>query len=167
MIKLYAIIIVVALLGGMGYGAKYYYDNTQERIRILTENNAQLESAVAVQEASIDSLKDNIEKFQELNNQLQQDLQKAEQYGDDLRNKLRQIDLVQDAFKDALELQGKMNGATAKLWREIERDTGGDPDPTLPEWLQYDAEGAGDQSGDESGTSTDSTSDSSQTSGSD
>jgi hypothetical protein len=55
-----------------------------------------------------------------------------------LRNKLRQLDLVQDAIKDAAKLEGKMNGATAKLWRSIIADTGGTPDPNLPEWLQSD-----------------------------
>ena len=35
MLKLYGIIIVMGLLGGLGFGAKYYYDSTQAKIEQL------------------------------------------------------------------------------------------------------------------------------------
>jgi len=147
MIKLYLILIVLAVLGSVGYGAVWYYNDTQARIATLRENNAKLEIAVETAEQSINNLQEEAARSQELMNQLSAKLQKAEQYGDDLRNKLRQLDLVQDALKDAMELQGRMNGATAKLWRSIVADTGGTPDPDLPQWLQpREQAGAGDQS---------------------
>ena len=136
MIKIYALLIVLALLGSVGYGAVWYYKDTQQRIATLRENNAKLEIAVETAEQSIDTLREAMERNQELMNKLSNDLQKAEKYGDDLRNKLRQMDLVQDALKDAAKLEGKMNGATAKLWRAITSDTGGTPNSELPEWLQ-------------------------------
>ena len=147
MLKVYAIIIVVGLLGTFAYGAKYYYDSTQATIATLRENNAQLEVAVQTSEASIKLLQEDMQKFQKLNDQLQQDLQAAEAYGDELQSKLNRLDLVQDALKDAAKLEGKMNGATAKLWRGIIEDTGGDASRPLPSWLQSSSEaGAGDQS---------------------
>ena len=147
MIKLYLMLIVLAVLGSVGYGAVWYYNDTQARIATLRENNAKLEIAVETAEQSINNLQEEAARSQELMNELSTKLQKAEQYGDDLRNKLRQLDLVQDALKDAMELQGRMNGATAKLWREITSDTGGTPDPDLPQWLQpREQAGAGDQS---------------------
>jgi uncharacterized protein HemX len=136
MIKLYLMLIVLAILGSVGYGAVWYYNDTQQRIATLRENNAKLEVAVETAEQSMNTMKDEMARNQELMNQLSAKLQKAEAYGDDLRNKLRQLDLVQDAIKDAVKLEGKMNGATAKLWRSIVADTGGTPDPNLPEWLQ-------------------------------
>ena len=136
MIKLYAMLIILAVLGSVGYGAVWYYNDTQQRIATLRENNAKLEVAVETAEQSMNTMKDEMARNQELMNQLSAKLQKAEAYGDDLRNKLRQLDLVQDAIKDAAKLEGKMNGATAKLWRSIVADTGGTPDPNLPEWLQ-------------------------------
>lgn len=146
MIKLYLMLIVLAVLGSVGYGAVWYYNDTQARIATLRENNAKLEIAVETAEQSINNLQEEAARSQELMNQLSAKLQKAEQYGDDLRNKLRQLDLVQDALKDAMELQGRMNGATAKLWRSIVADTGGTPDPDLPQWLQpREQAGAGDQ----------------------
>lgn len=129
-------LIVLAVLGSVGYGAVWYYNDTQQRIATLRENNAKLEVAVETAEQSMNTMKDEMARNQELMNQLSAKLQKAEAYGDDLRNKLRQLDLVQDAIKDAVKLEGKMNGATAKLWRSIVADTGGTPDPNLPEWLQ-------------------------------
>mgnify|MGYP003747537317 CR=1 FL=1 len=147
MIKLYLMLIVLAVLGSVGYGAVWYYNDTQARIATLRENNAKLEIAVETAEQSINNLQEEAARSQELMNELSAKLQKAEQYGDDLRNKLRQLDLVQDALKNAMELQGRMNGATAKLWRSIVADTGGTPDPDLPQWLQpREQAGAGDQS---------------------
>ncbi len=92
-------------------------------------------------------------------NPLTQDLQKAEAYGDNLRNRLRELDLVQDAIRDSANLEGRMNGATAKLWRELEAATGGDGDTPLPNWL-LDVPRTGDQSSntDREDNSTDSSS---------
>ena len=153
MLKVYALIFIVGILGTVGYGAKYYYDSTQATIATLRENNAQLEVAVQTSEESIKVLQADMQKFQELNSKLQQDLAQAEAYGDELQGKLNRMDLVQDAIKDAKTLEGKMNGATAKLWRGIIEDTGGDGSRPLPNWLQpvQSSPGAGDQGSDQSG----------------
>jgi hypothetical protein len=94
-----------------------------------------------------------------LSDQLSKDLQKAEQYGDNLRNRLRELDLVQDAIRDSKNLEGRMNGATAKLWRELEAATGGDGSTPLPNWV-LDVPGAGNKSSnsDREDNSTDSSS---------
>jgi hypothetical protein len=83
----------------------------------------------------------------DLNNQLQQDLQKAEAYGDELRGKLSRMNLVVEALKDATILEGKMNGATAKLWRGFMEDTGNSNEYPLPDWLRRESSGDGDQDG--------------------
>ena len=44
MLKLYAFLFIVAILSGVGYGAYYYYNDTQTRIATLRENNAKLET---------------------------------------------------------------------------------------------------------------------------
>ena len=136
MLKIYAALFIVGLLGTFAYGAKYYYDSTQATIATLRENNAKLETAIQISEESIKNLQQDMAKFQELNSKLQKDLQAAEAYGDELQGKLNRMDLVQDALRDAAKLEGKMNGATAKLWRGIIEDTGGDASRPLPDWLQ-------------------------------
>ena len=47
MLKIYMLIVVVGLVGGVVYGGYYYYKDTQSRIQTLTENNAKLETAKA------------------------------------------------------------------------------------------------------------------------
>lgn len=158
MLKIYALIIIIAILGGVGYGAKYYYDTTQATIATLRENNAQLEVAVNTANESLEVMQANVAKMADLNNKLQSDLAKAEAYGDELRGKLSRMNLVVEALKDAAVLEGKMNGATAKLWRGFMDDTGNPNDYPLPDWLQRETTGTGDQGGDESGASPDSSS---------
>jgi len=147
MIKIYLMVLVLGIVASIGYGAVWYYNDTQARIATLHENNAKLEIAIETAEQSMNTMRDEMARNQELMSELSAKLQKAEQYGDDLRNKLRQLDLVQDAIKDPKDLEGRMNGATAKLWRSIVADTGGTPDPNLPDWLQSrEQTGTGDQS---------------------
>ena len=126
MLRIYLLVVVLGLVGGAIYGAKYYYDTTQNTISVLRENNAQLEVAVQTASESVNKLQGDIEKMASLNKSLQQDLQKAEAYGDELRAKLSKLNLVVEALKDAKVLEGKMNGATANLWRDFMGDTGGD-----------------------------------------
>jgi len=165
MLKIYAALFIVGILGTFAYGAKYYYDSTQATIATLRENNAKLETAVEISEASIEMLQQDMAKFQELNQQLQADLQAAEAYGDELQSKLNRLDLVQDALRDAETLQGKMNSATAKLWRGITEDTGGDGGRPLPNWLQSDPPPrAGDQSSNQGGENTSTNSEQAETS---
>ena len=157
MLRVYILVVIVMAMAGVGYAAKYYYDTTQATIATLRENNAKLETAIETAEASIEAMQQNAAKMQELNNQLAADLQKAEAYGDELRGKLSRLNLVQEALKDSLKLEGKMNGATAKLWRNFMDDTGNidGSQRDLPEWLQPLPARTGDQSSDQSGTSPD------------
>lgn len=146
MAKIYGLIILVAILGGVGYAAKYYYDTTQATIATLRENNSKLEVAVDTAEASVETLQGDMAKLASLNKGLQEDLQKAEAYGDELRGKLSRMNLTVEALRDAKSLEGKMNGATAKLWRGFMDDTGNTNDYPLPDWLQQVPTGTGDQS---------------------
>ena len=59
MIRLYAIIFVIALLGGTAYAAKYYYDTTQATIAQLRENNAKLEVANEENQQTITKIQEN------------------------------------------------------------------------------------------------------------
>lgn len=153
-----AIVFFMLMVAMAGVGS-WYYKQTQQKIATLQENNAKLEVAVDTAESSIATLQADALKSAELTKKLQKDLQKAEAYGDNLRNRLRELDLVQDAIRDSANLEGRMNGATAKLWRELEAATGGDGDTPLPNWL-LDVPRTGDKSSnsDREDNSTDSSS---------
>ena len=84
----------------------------------------------------------------DLNNKLQNKLQKAESYGDELRAKLSKLNLVVEAIKDSKALEGKMNGATAKIWRGIMEESGNTNKYDDPNWLQRPDTGAGNKNSD-------------------
>ena len=140
-----AIVVLVLATGGAGY---MYIQKLQNDLQTARDNVAKMEVAVATAEASIATLQENAAKMAELNQTLQSDLQKAEAYGDDLRGKLQRHNLTALALKEPGQLEGKMNGATAKLWRELEQDTGGTGDRPLPSWLQRPDSGTEDSDGD-------------------
>ena len=158
MARLYLVLLLLGVLGGVGYGAYGYYTSTQQRIQTLSENNAKLEVAIEQSEKSVNLLKSEAAKNAELNKNLQVQLQKAEAYGDDLSNRLRKLDLLADAISNAKNLEGRMNGATAKLWREIMAETGNNTGGTsdLPFWLQQNNAGTGSEGSDKN-TKSDST----------
>lgn len=139
------LLITVLAAGGGGY---VYIQNLQSDLQTARENVVKMEVAVATAEASIATLREDAIKIAELNSQLQSDLQKAEAYGDDLRGKLQRHNLTALALSKPGLLEGKMNGATAELWRELEQDTGGLGDNPLPSWLRSSDSGAGNQSSD-------------------
>ena len=138
-------IAVVLIILGIAGGGLFYVKQLQSNLKIAQLNNAKLSSAVETSEKSIALLKEDVVRLNNLSDQLTKDLQKAEQYGDNLRNRLRELDLVQDAIRDSKNLEGRMNGATAKLWRELEAATGGDGSTPLPNWV-LDIPRAGDKS---------------------
>jgi len=94
MLKIYILIAVIGLVGGVVYGGIYYYKDTQSRIQILTENSAKLEMVAEEQTNTIDVLIQDREKFQQLNNELQTNLNRANDYKDVLIGKLRKHDLL-------------------------------------------------------------------------
>mgnify|MGYP000948634233 FL=1 len=126
MIKVYAIIIVIGLLGGVAYGAKYYYDTTQNTIAQLRENNAKLEVANETNQATIRQMDADNEVLNALTDQLSLDLQKAEQYGDELRHTLNKHDLTHLANKKPGMIEKRMQNATDKLWNELKSITSND-----------------------------------------
>ena len=71
MLRVYMLIIVVGLIGGVVYGAYAYYNDTQQRIKTLQENNAKLETVAKTNELTINSLQESQERFATLNNELQ------------------------------------------------------------------------------------------------
>jgi hypothetical protein len=148
------ILIAVLATGGVGY---LYINKLQNDLQTARENVAKMEIAVQTAEASIKTLQEDAAQMQELNLKLSADLQQAEAYGDDLRKKLSRHDLTAMALKEPDTLEGKMNGATAKLWREMEQDTGGSGDSPPPSWLLPDTRTeSGDSDGDPENTSSDS-----------
>ena len=123
MIRLYAMIFVIALLGGAAYAAKYYYDTTQATIAQLRENNAKLEVANKENQQTIKKMGEDAIRLNALTDQLGEDLRKAEEYGDELRNTLNKHYMTHLANKKPGLIEKRMQEATDKLWDDLESVT--------------------------------------------
>ena len=124
MFRIYAIVIVIGLVGGAVWGAYGYYKDTQQRISTLTQNNAKLKSANETNNATIDQLQQNAVALNKLIDDLGTDLKKAEEYGDELRDTLRKHNLTHLANKKPGMIEKRMQDATDKLWDDLETVTG-------------------------------------------
>ena len=127
MLKIYMLIVVVGLVGGVVYAGYYYYKDTQSRIQTLTENNAKLETAKAIQDQTIETLIADREKFDKLNKELQVKLDKANDYKNTLIDKLRKHDLAKLSMKKPGMTEKRINNGTKKLFRSLESLTGATP----------------------------------------
>ena len=131
MLKIYILVVVVGLVGGVVYGGYYYYKDTQSRIQTLTENNAKIMAAKAAQDNTINTLIADREKFDELNKELQLDLDKANSYKNTLIDKLRKHDLAKLSMKKPGLVEKRINNGTKKLFRSLESLTGATPPTPL------------------------------------
>jgi len=128
MIRLYVMIAVIGIVGGALYGAKYYYDTTQATIATLRENNAKLETANQINQETIQKQQQDAVRLSELNNELTVELQRAEQYGDELRATLNKHDLTHLANRKPGLIEQRMQNATNQLWDDLESITGNTSD---------------------------------------
>ena len=123
MLKVYILIVVLGLVGGVVYGGWYYYKDTQARIQILTENSAKLEVATQQQEMTINTLVEDAEKYRELNKELNTKLEAANDYKNDLISKLRKHDLSRLSQQKPGLVEKKINNGTKKLFESFESIT--------------------------------------------
>ena len=120
------IALVFIMLAGAG-GGLFYVKQLQSNLEIARLNNAKLESAVETSEASLATLKaDNI-RLNALSDQLNADLNKSEQYGDELRATLNKHNLTHLANKKPGPIETRTQNATDKLWDDLESITSDTP----------------------------------------
>ena len=123
MLKVYMLVIVLGLVGGVVYGGYYYYKDTQSRIQTLTENSAKLETAAKLQKNTIDTLQADAKKYAELNSELQNNLVKANAYKNKLLSKLRKINLTKLSAEKPAIWERKINEASKRVLEDFESIT--------------------------------------------
>jgi len=123
MLKVYILIAVIGLVGGVVYGGWYYYKDTQARIQVLTENSVKLETATKLQKSTIDTLVADAKKYEKLNRKLDSELKKAHDYKNNLIAKLRKHDLVRLSQQKPGLVEKKINVGTKKLFESFESIT--------------------------------------------
>ena len=120
MLKVYILIVVLGLVGGVVYGGYYYYKDTQARIATLTENSAKLEVAAQTQKQTIDTLVADAKKYEKLNSELHIKLDKANDYKNTLLGKLRKHNLTKLSAQKPALIEKKINNASKRLLESFE-----------------------------------------------
>ena len=123
MLKVYGLLIILGLLTGVGYGAYFYYNDTQQRIATLRSNNAQLESSNKSLEIKITAMEKNIEKQIELTNDLNKSLEEAKKANTVIKDLLAQTDLVKNSLQDPKASEARINEKVDSFFKSIESAT--------------------------------------------
>ena len=135
MAKIYLTIIIMGIVGGVGWFAYNYYVTTQTRIGILTANNAKLETAqkqtVAEFEQYRNKVTKDIEEFkaelvkqQELNNELNNNLKKSEEANKAIAKLLANTDIIKNSLADPKASEDKINEEVDNFFGAISCATG-------------------------------------------
>jgi Tfp pilus assembly protein PilO len=122
-VRIYGLLIVLALLAGVGYGAYFYYNDTQQRIATLRTNNANLESSNKSLEVKITAMEKNIKKQIELTNDLNKDLEEAKKANTVIKDLLAQTDLVKNSLADPKASEARINEKVDSFFNSIESAT--------------------------------------------
>ena len=123
MIKVYIMIVVIGLVGGVVYGGYAYYSSTQQRIATLTSNNAKLEVAVKSKDEALNFMTDNFEKQSKLNNELSGKLADAEKENSVIRDKLAEGNLITDSIADPKAMEQTINEEVSIIFGALSNST--------------------------------------------
>ena len=137
MLKLYAFLFIVAILSGVGYGAYYYYNDTQTRIATLRANNAKLETVNKQVTVEFDQYRDNVKKEIEdfkaelkkqqlLNNELNTNLKKVQDANKEIAKLLANTDIIKNSLANPKASEEKINEQVDLFFGAITCVTGND-----------------------------------------
>ena len=104
----------------MGGGAYWYYNDTQEKIKILTQNNAKLESAVETNEQALKAQTAAFESMQKQNAKLQTEWTEINNRNRSLENRLSRHDIGASGVAKPELTEKVLNNATKNANRCLE-----------------------------------------------
>ena len=106
-VKLIPVFLVI--FGLLGAAFFWYYNNTQQRISILTKNNAKLQAVTETQKATISSLEASAAATAANISDLQTKLQAAEEAGRKIAGLLAETDIVKNSIANPEATETKIN----------------------------------------------------------
>ena len=119
MARLYILLFVLVILGGIGYGAYFIYNDTMQRMATLRDNNAKLEVAIKAKDSTIKSLKENMEKQIKLTKDLNNKLTIAEENNKKISNLLAKTDIIKNSLVDPAGQEKRINEQVNKMFGGI------------------------------------------------
>ena len=126
---LYMILLVVSLIGG-GFA---YFQNMQETIQQLRDNNHVLQEANKTNQETIGKLQENAELTRKLNEELTTKYNEAESRVDSLRDKLIDHNLTNLSLKRPALIEKRINNGTSKAFANLESITAIDRVQSIPD----------------------------------
>jgi len=123
MARFYILLFVLVILGGIGYGAYFIYNDTMQRMATLRDNNAKLEVAVKAKDSTIKSLKENMEKQIKLTKDLNNKLLIAEENNKKISKILAETDIVKNSIADPIATEKKINEEVVNMFNGINTAT--------------------------------------------
>ena len=119
MARFYILLFVLVILGGIGYGAYFVYNDTMQRMATLRDNNAKLEVAVKAKDSTIKSLKENMEKQIKLTKDLNNKLSIAEENNKKISKILAETDIVKNSLADPIGTEKRINEEVVNMFNGI------------------------------------------------
>ena len=123
MARFYILLFVLVILGGIGYGAYFIYNDTMKRMATLRDNNAKLEVAVKAKDVTIKSLKENMEKQIKLTKDLNNKLSIAEENNKKIAKILAETDIVKNSIADPVKTEKRINEEVVNMFNGINTAT--------------------------------------------
>ena len=123
MARIYILLFVLIILGGIGYGAYFIYNDTMQRMATLRDNNAKLEVAVKSKDATILSLKENMEKQIKLTKDLNNKLLEAEENNKKISKILAETDIIKNSIADPKASEKRINEEVVNMFDGINSAT--------------------------------------------
>ena len=123
MARIYILVFILVILGGIGYGAYFVYNDTMQRMAVLRDNNAKLEVAVKAKDSTIKALKENMEKQIKLTKDLNNKLTIAEENNKKISKILAETDIVKNSIADPIATEKKINEEVVNMFNGINTAT--------------------------------------------
>ena len=123
MARFYILLFVLVILGGIGYGAYFIYNDTMQRMATLRDNNAKLEVTVKAKDVTIKSLKENMEKQIKLTKDLNNKLSIAEENNKKISEILARTDIVKNSIADPVKTEKRINEEVVNMFNGINTAT--------------------------------------------
>ena len=121
--RFYAVLIILAVIGGCGYGVYLYYKDTQQRIATLRTNNANLDASNKSLEAKINAMNENAVKQAKLTVELTKNVEEAREANTVIKDLLAKSDLVKNSLADPLASEKRINEKIDTFFGSIESAT--------------------------------------------
>ena len=113
-------LVMFVLMCAMGGGVYWYYNDTQERIAILTENNVKLETAVETNEQALAAQTAAFKSMQKQNEKLQKEWTEINNRNRSLENRLSRHDIGASGVAKPGLTEKVLNNATKNAQRCLE-----------------------------------------------